>query len=205
MTGIRHVVCLTLVSGLLLMHASAARSTAFDGLIKVCEGCHGQDGNSILPVFPSIAGYPYESFLGKINVYRKNERIADEFQRPGAPETVMTEIARGLNDKEADALARYFSTREFVPARQPADSELAKRGAILHRERCERCHARNGTEPLADASILAGQWTPYLRQQFENIASGKRIALPSMRRRLSKLSQDEIEALLNFYASVGMQ
>jgi len=205
MPGIRHLVCLTLATGLLLMHASAVRSTDFDGLVKVCEGCHGQDGNSRLPLIPSIAGYSYERFLEMINVYRENDRIAEAFQHPGEPVTVMTVIASGLSDADANALAKYFSARTFLPVRQPVDSNLAKRGAILHEERCKRCHTRNGAEPVGDTAILAGQWTPYLRQQIENIASGKRIALASMRRRLKKLSQNEIEALLNFYASAGMQ
>lgn len=205
MTKVQCFLCLSLASGLLLAQIPTARSAEFDSLVSLCKSCHGQDGNSPLPLFPSIAGYSYESFLGKINAYRDNERIAEEFQDPNEPETVMTNIARRLSEQDVDALARYFSTRTFIPVSQPIDIELAKRGAILHQEKCERCHTNNGSEPLEDAAILAGQWTPYLRLQFEYIASGKRIALASMRQRLKKLSQDEIEALLNFYASAGME
>lgn len=205
MMGIRHFVCLTLTGGLLLLQPTAARSADLDALVKLCESCHGEGGNSRIPIFPSIAGYSYESFLDKMITYRENERIAEEFQRSGEPETVMSNMARRLSGEEAAALATYFSAQKFVPVQQPVDRQLARQGEILHQEKCERCHSRNGAVPAGDASILAGQWTQYLRLQFQNIASGKRIASASMRRRLKKLSENEIEALLNFYASVGMQ
>lgn len=189
----------------LLLVSSGLRSDDFVDLVKRCEGCHGQDGNSIIPVIPSIAGFSYEGFLNTIDVFRDNERIAMEFQSPGEPETVMNEIARDLSDEDIETLARYFSERPFLPIRQAVDEELASRGAILHKQQCERCHTDNGAHPVEDAAILAGQWTPYLRLQFNNILSGKRIVPRSMYRRVKKLDQRDIDALLNFYASVGMR
>jgi len=76
---------------------------------------------------------------------------------------------------------------------------------VIHKRSCERCHTDNGAHPVEDAAILAGQWTPYLRRQFDNFLSGKRMVPRSMLRRIKKLSKDDIEALLNFYASEGMQ
>ncbi|MCP4387234.1 MAG: cytochrome c subunit of flavocytochrome c sulfide dehydrogenase [Gammaproteobacteria bacterium] len=188
---------------LLLVPAAGAHAGDFVDLVKRCEGCHGQDGNSRLPAVPSIAGFSYEGFLNTMDVFRENERIAIEFQRPGEPETVMNDIARSLTDEDVDALAKYFSQRPFLPVRQAVDTELASRGAILHKQQCERCHAHNGAEPVEDAAILAGQWTPYLRMQFNNILTGKRIVPRGMFRRVKKLGQDDIEALLNFYASIN--
>jgi len=187
----------------MLMASNAPLSEDFVDLVKRCEACHGEDGNSRLPVVPSIAGFSYEGFLNTMDVFRDNERIALEFQRPGEPETMMNDIARGLSDADVEALARYFSQRSFQPVRQAVDAELASRGAILHKQQCERCHTDNGAHPVEDAAILAGQWTPYLRLQFENILSGKRIVPRGMLRRVKKLDQDDIEALLNFYASVN--
>jgi len=192
-----------LIFGLMLMASGAPLSEDFVDLVKRCEACHGEDGNSRLPVAPSIAGFSYEGFLNTMDVFRENERIALEFQRPGEPETMMNDIARSLSDADVEALARYFSARNFQPVRQAVDAELASRGAILHKQQCERCHTDNGAHPVEDAAILAGQWTPYLRLQFENILSGKRIVPRGMLRRVKKLDQSDIEALLNFYASVN--
>ena len=169
-------------------------------LVQMCEGCHGKDGNSSQPDVPIIAGFSYEGFLNTMDVFRVNERIALAFHKPGEPETVMNEIAQALSDEDVINLADYFSKRPFRAAEQKVDLELAGRGEILHKQKCERCHRQNGAEPVEDAAILAGQWTPYLRRQFENILSGKRLVPRSMLRRVRNLPAEDIEALLNFYA-----
>lgn len=174
----------------------------FSALVKRCEICHGQNGNSGLPMFPSIAGFSYEGFLYAMDVYREDRRIAAAFQQPNAPETVMNSIAQGLSDADVEALANYFSKRKYVPRNQQFDPKLARRGAILHEAHCERCHVQNGAVAGDEVAPLAGQWTPYLRLQFENILSGKRVVSRRMLNRFKKLSQEDIEALLNYYASI---
>ena len=202
MRQLRNFMASILSSALLLQPAIAAAEDFVD-LVKRCESCHGKDGNSAQPMVPSIAGFSYEGFLNTMDVFRENERIAREFQQAGEPETVMNDIARLLDDEQVEALAEYFSERSFLPIRQAVDPELASRGEILHKQHCERCHTDNGAHPVEDAAILAGQWSPYLRLQFDNILSGKRIVPRSMLRRVKKLSAEDIEELINFYASVG--
>ncbi|MGV6825633.1 MAG: c-type cytochrome [bacterium] len=175
----------------------------FVALVNSCEQCHGKDGNSTTPDVPIIAGFSHEGFLNTMDVFRDNERIAIEFHKPGEPETVMNEIARGLSDEQVDSLAKYFSERSFKPAEQSVDAALAARGEVIHKKSCEKCHTDNGAHPVEDAAILAGQWTPYLRRQFDNILTGKRLVPRSMLRRIKKLPPEDIEALLNFYAREG--
>ncbi|MDH3635151.1 MAG: c-type cytochrome [Gammaproteobacteria bacterium] len=191
-----------LTAGLAIFTAPGAAED-FSDLVKRCEICHGQDGNSVLPIFPSISGFSYEGFLYTMEEYRENARIAIEFQRPGEPETVMRNIAQQLSGADLKGLANYFSKRKYIPRSQAFNPELASRGAILHENHCERCHLQNGTQPVDDAPILAGQWTPYLRLQFNNIQSGKRLVSRRMSNQLKKLDQADIEALLNFYASAS--
>lgn len=174
----------------------------FDNLVGLCEGCHGQHGNSIVTMFPSISGYSYDGFVTSMNVFRDNERIAAKFQQPGTPESAMTKIAQNLSTEEVEALARYFTARQFIARRQSYDPKLVPRGAALHEDLCERCHPGKGADLGADVPVLAGQWTPYLRAQFKNLLSGKRLMSRGMSLKIKKLKQDEIEALLSFYASV---
>lgn len=189
----------------LLMTAVTASASDFVGLVQWCEHCHGKDGNSTEPDVPTIAGFSYEGFLNTMEVFREDYRIALQYQKPGEPETVMNDIAKGLGDEDVDLLAKYFSQREFRPAQQDVNTALAQRGEVIHKKSCEKCHSDNGAHPVEDAAILAGQWTPYLRRQFDNFLSGKRWVPLSMLRRLKKLSEEDIDALLNFYASVGMK
>ncbi len=183
--------------------SNTTQARDFVELVKYCESCHGLDGLSTTPDVPIIAGFSEEGFLNTIDVFRENERIAMEFHKPGEPETVMNEIAQSLTDKEAEELAKYYSGLEFKPANQSADPEKASRGAILHKKSCERCHTNNGKDPVEDAAILAGQWMPYLERQFDNILKKKRLVPKSMYRRIKKLSDQDIEALLHFYALEG--
>lgn len=177
----------------------------FVSLVQSCEHCHGKDGNSTTPDVPIIAGFSYEGFLNTMDVFREDDRIAIEFHKPGDPEMVMNDIAKALSDEEVDSLARYFSQRPFKAAKQAVDSALAERGEIIHKKSCERCHSDNGKEPVEDAAILAGQWTPYLRRQFDNFSTGKRTVFRTMLRRVRKLSDEDIEALLHFYAREGLK
>jgi sulfide dehydrogenase cytochrome subunit len=193
---------LTLI-GSLLLFSNSVFATDIVTLVTMCEGCHGKDGNSTQPDVPIIAGFSHEGFLNTMDVFRENERIAIRFHKPGEPETVMNEIAQGLSDKDVEALADYFSKRPFIAARQTTDAAQAARGEIIHKQKCEKCHYGNGADPVEDAAILAGQWTIYLRRQFNNILSGKRIVPRSMLRRIKKLSAEDIEALLHFYALQG--
>ena len=194
-----------LLSLLTTLFSATSSAKDFISLVKSCEGCHGADGISTNPDIPIIAGFSYEGFLNTIDVFRENERIAMEYHKPGEPETVMNTIAQSLSDEEADELAKYFSNLAFKPAKQDANKELASRGGIVHKRFCDKCHTGNGKFPVEDAAILAGQWTPYLKRQFENILTGKRLVPRSMLRRVKKLSKDDINLLLNFYALQGLE
>lgn len=189
--------------GSLLLCSGNVFATDIVNLVTMCEGCHGKDGNSTQPDVPIIAGFSHEGFLNTIDVFRENDRIAMRFHKPGEPETVMNEIAQSLSDEDVEALADYFSKRSFIAAKQTADAVQAARGEIIHKQKCDKCHSGNGADPVEDAAILAGQWTIYLRRQFDNILSGKRTVPRSMFRRTKKLSAEDIEALLHFYALQG--
>ena len=190
---------------LLLIVTAAAPADDFVGLVQSCEKCHGRDGNSATPEVPIIAGFSYEGFLNTIDVFREDDRIAREFHKPGEPETVMNDIAKALSDEQARSLADYFSRRQFRAPKQTVDPVAVRRGEIIHKRYCEKCHTDNGAHPVEDAAILAGQWTPYLRRQFDNFLSGKRIVPRTMLRRIRELSAEDIEALLHFYAGQGMR
>ena len=122
-----------------------------------------------------------------MDMYRENRRIAVEFQQAGGPETVMKNIARQLSDEQIGLLAAYYAGRPYVPARQAFDrlNWRHRRGAAVHERHCEKCHEKNGTTPINNVSIIAGQWTPYLKTQIEDMVSGKRI-IPRLCRTCSR-------------------
>ena len=136
--------------GLFFVGVSTPLSADFVGMVKMCESCHGKDGISVDPEVPIIAGFSYEGFLNTIDVFRHNERIALSYQRSGEPETVMNDIAHSLTDKDAEALADYFSNRPFISAPQEADEEQAIRYLVKYASKAEKSshHMREITQSL---------------------------------------------------------
>ncbi len=88
----------------------------------------------------------------------------------------------------------------FVPAGEDFDATLAEAGKALHMDNCAICHG-NDDPGDAEASILHGQRKDYLRYSLQQYAAGERKQLPAMLKKTSVLSADDIEALLNYYAS----
>jgi sulfide dehydrogenase cytochrome subunit len=82
---------------------------------------------------------------------------------------------------------------------------MAKAGAELHDDSCEKCHSENGTEASDDSGFLAGQWTPYLKYSLEDALDGTRDVGKKMMKKLKKVhkegGEESIQALLDFYAS----
>ena len=113
----------------------------------------------------------------------------------------MCAVAADLSDDDIEAIADAYSVLPFVPAAQDFDAALAGAGAAIHEEQCDRCHSDGGSNVEDEASILAGQWIPYLEQTFADYASGEREQPKKMKEKMDALSADDTMALINYYAS----
>lgn len=192
---IKHV-----MAGAMLLGSTGATLAADSGpsaqlLSDTCAGCHGTDGISGGPATPSIAGLSKDYFVEVMQGYRSGE----------VSSTVMDRIARGYGDKEFEKMAEYFSKLPFARADQPYDAVLAKTGAELHDEYCEKCHSDGGAAAEEDAGILVGQWKPYLEWTMADQIAGDRAAGIQMMKKVKKLLEKEgdegVKALIEFYAS----
>lgn len=160
-------------------------------LLPLCAACHG--GNGIPPgaEIPIIAGQPFTVIEDALMLFADGKR----------PCTVMCGVASALSPHEMEALAEYLEQQPFVPADQTYDPALASKGEQVHTARgCETCHSRGGRDGQGMAPVLAGQHTPYLRDALRQIQAGRRRGPKVMNQAVQSLSNDEIEALLNFYA-----
>ncbi len=162
-----------------------------EALILPCAGCHGNDGVSKGPAIPTISGFKKKYFIKTMAKFKDAERNS----------TIMSRIAKGYSDEEIEQMAKYYEKKPFVKADQKFDAALAEKGAKLHEEFCESCHKKQGQKPKKKG-ILAGQWSPYIRQELHNFFSEKRDMSRLMGKRLKKVGKENIEALVNFYASV---
>jgi sulfide dehydrogenase cytochrome subunit len=187
--------------------AASTVAQAADGatIAEQCAVCHGKNGASTESSIPIIGGYSAKYLVESIKNFRKKTRTCAEVTIPAGPKkgtkSDMCKVVADLSDGDAEAVARYFSEQKFVRAKQPFDAAKAQRGSSVYKLRCEKCHENGGSSPDEDNGILAGQWTSYLREQLVGFRTGKRPLDDKMKLRLDKVTKDEEEALLHFFAS----
>jgi sulfide dehydrogenase cytochrome subunit len=114
----------------------------------------------------------------------------------------MCVIAKDLSEGDIAEIADYYGSMDFTAAKQSFDADKAAAGASLHKKHCRKCHADGGSYADDDASMLAGQWMPYLEQVFADYVAGNRNMLEDkMKEKMGALSDEESEALIHFYGS----
>lgn len=176
---------------------------------EVCATCHHENGISDDPEVPIIAGASSFFLENQLAIYGEQARPCEAgyFEEKSAEAEISAEdhcaLANGLSEDEQIELAEYFSSLPFSAAEQEVDRALAEKGASIHAANCERCHTEDGGLALDDAGILAGQWKPYLMEQFEYYKEGKRWQPEKMQPEMEKLGEQEMQALAEFYAAQG--
>jgi sulfide dehydrogenase cytochrome subunit len=185
------------------LSAAAARAD-INEIVAQCEGCHGPGGVSEHSDVPTIAGQSAEYLEKTLRTYQVWGRpcIKSTYRHGDAtrPKTDMCQVAEGLTGEESKAISAHFSALPFRAAAQEFDADLVTRGAGLHQERCEQCHEQGGT--AADRSPrLAGQWVPYLGTSLKFVPTGEHLVPPAMESVVAGFSQEDIEAILHYYAS----
>ena len=186
---------------------AAGAAAAADGaaVAEQCFACHGRNGVSSEPSIPTIASYSVKYIVDSLKNFRTKVRFCAEVTIPSGPKkgakSDMCKDTAELSDADGEAAAKFFSSQKFVRAKQPFDAAKAQRGSSVYKLRCEKCHEENGSSPDEDNGILAGQWTPYLRDQLAGFRAGRRPIDDKMKQRLDKVNKEEEEALLHFFAS----
>ena len=88
--------------------AGGSSGTSFSPA-QTCVACHGQNGISVSPGWPTLAGQHEEYLEHSLNQYRNGER----------KQTVMAQMAVGLSDADVKLLARYYARLEGLETTQP--------------------------------------------------------------------------------------
>ena len=200
-------VLLTVASLFGLSLATSVQAADIDKLVDTCTSCHERDGASSDPNMPIIGGYSESYIISSMTAYKKGVRSCPEIEYISKDKNIkstdMCRISNDLSEQDIELLAQYYASKRFRRANQDYDAELARKGALIHDRDCEKCHSEGGGIAEDDAGILAGQWKPYLKQQFFAFYAEKRKLSKKMKPKFNKLDKTEIEALLNFYASRG--
>ena len=164
-----------------------------------CGACHGADGNSVNPVWPSLAGQHATYAVAQLQAFKNGTRS----------EPLMLGQVMSLSDADMRNLAVYF---EGMPAaaKAVADPASVDRGQRLYRggdsdnnsTACIACHGPTGRgNPAAAYPSLKGQYATYTATQLRAYASGARQSdgpTKVMRDIASSLSEDDIVAVASY-------
>lgn len=164
-----------------------------------CGACHGPEGNSVNPQWPSIAGQHSTYIVQQLQAFKNGTRT----------EPLMLGQALMLSDEDMRNLAAYFS-QKTTATKVIADPSTLDHGQRLYRggnrenqtPACIACHGPNGRgNPAASYPSLKGQYAIYLAKQLRDYASGlRRSDGPTrvMRDIAAKLSEEDIVAVSSY-------
>jgi cytochrome c553 len=187
---------LTLLAAVGSSAACLAAGTKEDGQAKstACIACHGIDGNSANPEWPSLAGQNEAYIVRQLQAFRGGQR----------QNALMTPMAAPLSDQDIDDLAAYFAAQtmrggEADPAKVDLGQRVFRSGNVKERiTSCAGCHgpAGHGNAPAGYAS-LHGQHATYVAAQLRAYRAGQRTTDPNemMRNVAALLSDEEIDAV----------
>ena len=149
-----------------------------------CSGCHGADGVSTNPTFPSLAGQDATYVAAALQAYKQGSR-ADE---------TMKGIAASLDDNAVKNIAAFYASQEPKQpnVRKPLSAEEWA-------QRCDRCHGVNGNSTDPRLPALAAQRQDYLEKVLEDYRTGARKS-PQMAAMSDVLTEQDISNLAGYYS-----
>ncbi|MDM8557310.1 c-type cytochrome [Candidatus Parabeggiatoa sp. HSG14] len=164
----------------------------------LCAACHGADGNSVNPLWPSLAGQHAKYTVQQLN----------NFQSEARKEQTMSPMAAPLSPQDMLDLAAYFESQ--TPKIGDAIEKSLKLGQKVYRggnketgvSACIACHGPKGKgNPAAKYPAIAGQHGKYALKQLQDYKSGARKAEGNavmMRDIALKMSDAEMKAVTDY-------
>ncbi|WP_260679318.1 cytochrome c [Thalassomonas sp. M1454] len=171
----------------------------------VCASCHGADGNSLIAVYPKLAGQ-HEQYLAKqIADFKAATVNADE----GRNDPVMGGMVATLSTEDIQDLAAFFASQKTTPTNVAtnATGEKLYNGGDANRgiTACIACHGVDGKgAALAGFPTVSSQNLDYLKTQLNKFRDGSRHNdMNSMMTTIaSKLTDDDIAAVAEYMSSL---
>lgn len=169
-------------------------------LTATCAACHGQDGNSGIPMFPKIAGQQEEYIIKQLRDFQSGRRKSN----------VMAPVVATLSVDDMTTLARFYSKQKVKPTPNGPKQSVAF-GKLVYVDgdeetglpACIGCHKAGGGGYLLYPR-LGGQHAQYVAQQLKSFASGDRANDVShyMRVASQRMTEEELQSVANYLAGL---
>ncbi len=190
----------TTVSASEVQSGDATKGKAVSG---VCTACHGADGNSANPDWPTLAGQGEAYLIKQLNDFRSDKR----------KDATMSAMAKGIaSDEDVIHLAAYYSSQK-AKLGSATNKELLAKGEAIYRggvlssgvAACSGCHGPTGTgNPAAKFPQISGQHSKYVITQLKTFKSGARAndTGKMMQNIALKMTDAEMEAVAEYIAGL---
>ena len=149
---------------------------------KACFACHGENGTSVAPIFPRLAGQRVDYLYHRLLTFKRASA-----KDPYYSKSPMTAMVVPLSEGDMRNLAAFFASQEpqpAVPTPLPASPEKGER---LFRTGdpargvppCQGCHGVGARGTAVDKGpylvypVLRGQYSPYLVSRLTNFRMGQ--------------------------------
>jgi cytochrome c553 len=168
----------------------------------LCQGCHGEDGNSLSTLVPKLAGQN-DGYIAK---------QVHNFQAGIRKHAIMNDLAVTVNDEDLADIAAYFASRNKMKGDGSTNNQVGRdlflTGDISRKiVACVDCHGANGKGLEPNPSmipVIGGQNKDYLSRQLVNFRDGDRSNSPDgvMNEMTKSLTDAEIESLANYVSGL---
>ena len=188
-------------------------AAAGESKVAVCAGCHGSDGNSMVPSFPKLAGLGEKYMTAQLRMIKSGERVIVE----------MTGILDASTDQDLQDMAAYYDSKAMaisgaqditlVGISDPDEAldfgENVYRGGNMKTgvAACTGCHSPSGKgNNPAGYPALGGQYASYIEKQLLAYRRGERASggnAKIMQGVATNLSDKEIKAVANYISGLN--
>lgn len=190
---------LTIMTGLFVSQVHAAEVNVDELVATRCSTCHGAQGQSATPIFPSLAGQNREYLLKQLGDFKAKKRVSDTM----APQVI------DLSVEQIGALATFFAGKP-AKVNSVSDADLLPVGRYVYIKgnswsgvpACAGCHGdtAHGTEKLPR---LAGQNSRYLLTQLKEFTERTRTNdNAAMHLVASRLTEMEAKAVSDYLSQL---
>lgn len=167
----------------------------------MCQGCHGVDGNSMIPMYPKLAGQVAQYITKELRDFRSGAR----------KDPVMSPMAMPLSDQDILNVAAYFASLKPKPGFAVGSPETIALGKKVYRggnaktgvSACMSCHGPSGHGIPPRFPRVWGQHAAYTEKQLLQFKNSARANDEGIMTRIAfRMSEREISAVAQYMAGL---
>jgi cytochrome c553 len=171
----------------------------------ICAGCHGSDGNSMIPTNPILAGQ-HAAYIKK---QLHNFQVKGQSEKAMRENAVMVVFASALSDDQIADVAAFYNQQSTRPS-YAKNKDLALVGESLYKggnpesgiPACSSCHGPKGAGIPDQYPRLAGQYTDYTVTTLLAYKNGLRNNNKQMMMISKRMSEEQINAVSEYLAGL---